>query len=174
VLFGIEAFKNNWFYAIYALAIIPITLAFDIIKITTKFRIAQTLELLYLIFIFFSEIIGINLRVYYLLPVYDKIMHLVSGILTAFLATLVLNYFKISPAKKAFSIIFTLSLILGMAGAWEIFEYTVDLFGGDMQRVSTRGVHDTMLDMISALIGGAVVLIVNNRPQKIVKQSRNS
>jgi uncharacterized membrane protein YjdF len=174
VLFGVEVLRNNWFYAVYALAIIPITLAFDIIKVTTKFRISQNLELLYLIFIFFAEILGINLRIYYLLPVYDKVMHLISGALTAILSLLVLHHFKIPLRKKSFVVFFALSLTLAMAAGWEIFEYTVDRFGGDMQRTRLHGINDTMLDIIAALVGGVMVVLFIRRSKKIVKQSGNS
>jgi uncharacterized membrane protein YjdF len=169
-----ELLKNNWFYAMYALMIIPITLAFDIIKKLTKLRIAPPLELMYLTFIFFAEIIGINLRAYYFLPVYDKIMHLVSGALTAVLALILLHHFKIPSNKKSFCIIFAFSLTAGVAVAWEIFEYVVDFFGGDMQRARTRGINDTMLDMIAAIAGSALVLLFYRRSKKVVEQRRNS
>ncbi|MDR2336783.1 MAG: DUF2238 domain-containing protein [Candidatus Nomurabacteria bacterium] len=170
-LFCVEALKNNWFYAIYALAVIPIAMIFDLIKYATKFRISQKMELLYLTFIFFAEILGINLRVYYLLPAYDKIIHLISGALTAILAIIILRYFKISASQKSFWTIFILSLTAGIAVAWEVFEYIIDLFGGDMQRTSTRGINDTMVDMIAALIGGGLVALFVRRSKKMVKQS---
>ena len=46
-------------------------------------------------------------------------------------------------------------------GVWEIFEFTNDaIFQADAQHVMTTGVDDTMLDMIVALLGSVIVVVI--------------
>ena len=82
-------------------------------------------------------------------------MHYISGILTSFLAILLLVLFnKYDEKDKTFNIIFIISITLMVAGLWEIFEFAADnLLGGDAQRVLATGVTDTMKDIICALLG---------------------
>lgn len=118
-------------------------------------KINDLIELIFLIFILFAQLLGSILHFYGIIYWYDSFMHYISGILTSFLAILLLVLFnKYDEKDKTFNIIFIISITLMVAGLWEIFEFAADnLLGGDAQRVLATGVTDTMKDIICALLG---------------------
>lgn len=118
-------------------------------------KINDLIELIFLIFILFAQLLGSILHFYGIIYWYDSFMHYISGILTSFLAILLLVLFnKYDEKDKIFNIIFIISITLMVAGLWEIFEFAADnLLGGDAQRVLATGVTDTMKDIICALLG---------------------
>lgn len=118
-------------------------------------KINDLIESIFLIFILFAQLLGSILHFYGIIYWYDSFMHYISGILTSFLAILLLVLFnKYDEKDKIFNIIFIISITLMVAGLWEIFEFTADnLLGGDAQRVLATGVTDTMKDIICALLG---------------------
>lgn len=126
-------------------------------KIFRKFssKVNDLIELIFLIFILFAQLLGSILHFYGIIYWYDSFMHYISGILTSFLAVLLLVLFnKYDEKDRIFNIIFIISITLMVAGLWEIFEFTADnLLGGDAQKVLTTGVTDTMKDIICALLG---------------------
>mgnify|MGYP004542769163 CR=1 FL=1 len=126
-------------------------------KILRRFssKVNDLIELIFLLFILFAQLLGSILHFYGIIYWYDSFMHYISGILTSFLAILLLVLFnKYDDNDRVFNIIFIISVTLMVAGLWEIFEFTADnLLGGDAQKVLTTGVTDTMKDMICALLG---------------------
>lgn len=113
-----------------------------------------------LAFIFFSMYMGNILNIYIIIPFYDKVLHLMSGILIGFIGFIVfMNFNKESKdaINKSFLFIFVMSFSVALAGIWEIWEFTTDfLFGFNSQNAS---LIDTMLDIICGTIGGIISLI---------------
>lgn len=113
-----------------------------------------------IVFIIISMYLGNILNIYTYIPNYDKILHLVSGVIIGIISVIIYAYFlkdqlnKINPMFMVFfSIIFTIAL----AGGWEIWEFTTDrLFGLESQ---LNSLVDTMTDIICGTIGGLVALI---------------
>ena len=126
-------------------------------RIVRKFssKVNDLIELIILLFILFAQLLGSILHFYGIIYWYDSFMHYISGILTSFLAVIILILFnKYDDNDKVFNVIFILSITLMVASLWEIFEFTTDnLLGGDAQRVVATGVTDTMKDIICALLG---------------------
>lgn len=126
-------------------------------KIFRKFKlnVNDLIELIFLIFILLAQLLGSILHFYGIIYWYDSFMHYISGILTSFLALILLVLFhKYNEKDKTFNIIFIIALTLMVAGLWEIFEFAMDsLLGGDAQKVIETGVTDTMKDIICALLG---------------------
>lgn len=126
-------------------------------RIVRKFssKVNDLIELIFLLFILFAQLLGSILHFYGIIYWYDSFMHYISGILTSFLAVIILILFnKYDDNDKVFNVIFILSITLMVASLWEIFEFTTDnLLGGDAQRVVATGVTDTMKDIICALLG---------------------
>ena len=109
-------------------------------------------------------------------PSYDKIVHTLSGVFSAFLAKEILDNVydgkdsaaksastsstsavKIKKYSTAFAFLFIISFVFFIAAAWECFEFSYDqLCGGHMQELNAPGVGDTMGDIISAGIGGII------------------
>ena len=142
---------------------------------STKLRLAYSL------FLVIAMVFGIDLDWYKNLiifgyPSYDKIVHTLSGIFSAFLAKEILDNVydgkdsavkststsstsavKIKKYSTAFAFLFIVSFVFFIAAAWECFEFSYDqLCGGHMQELNAPGVGDTMGDIISAGIGGLI------------------
>ncbi len=133
----------------------------DIIKLATKgrFTLPFHLELVYLIFLVISLFLGIDLDAYRLIPYFDKVTHLISGVLTVILGNLILSRYKLGQSPCAFRIIFVLSISMGVAVLWEYFEFFCDTFlGQSMQQLLKPGVEDTMTDLLSASLGSLIAL----------------
>ena len=142
---------------------------------STKLRLAYSL------FLVIAMVFGIDLDWYKNLiifgyPSYDKIVHTLSGVFSAFLAKEILDNVydgkesavkststsstsavKIKKYSTAFAFLFIVSFVFFIAAAWECFEFSYDqLCGGHMQELNAPGVGDTMGDIISAGIGGII------------------
>jgi membrane protein len=142
---------------------------------STKLRLAYSL------FLVIAMVFGIDLDWYKNLiifgyPSYDKIVHTLSGVFSAFLAKEILDNVydgkesavkststsgtsavKIKKYSTAFAFLFIVSFVFFVAAAWECFEFSYDqLCGGHMQELNAPGVGDTMGDIISAGIGGII------------------
>ena len=142
---------------------------------STKLRLA------YSSFLIIAMVLGIDLDWYKTLiifgnPSYDKIVHTLSGVFSAFLAKEILDNvydgkdsavkssstsrtseIKIKKYSTAFAFLFIISFVFFVAAAWECFEFSYDqLCGGHMQELNAPGVGDTMGDRISAGIGGLI------------------
>lgn len=138
--------------ALSSLIIIPLMLAPLIItKIIKKSNI--WIESIYIVFIFLAQVLGSVVGLYHSFSGYDKIVHMISGIVTSFLGVYILYKFK-KGDNKFFNIIFIVIITLAIAAIWELIEYNIDnIFKTDVQWVSKTGINDTMTDIISALIG---------------------
>ncbi|WP_411654982.1 hypothetical protein [Anaeromassilibacillus sp. SJQ-1] len=83
-------------------------------------------------FLFFSYVIGLVMQAYHFIPLYDKIMHTLSGTLGMFLGVLL---FYLCKDKQEFQkqdyplvAITSFSVSMAIAGLWEIGEYLISLF----------------------------------------------
>ena len=146
-----------------------------------NFHTSTKLRLAYSLFLVVAMVLGIDLDWYKTLiifgsPSYDKIVHTLSGVLSAFLAKEILDNVydgkdsaikststsstsavKIKKYSTAFAFLFIVSFVFFIAAAWECFEFSYDqLCGGHMQELNAPGVGDTMGDIISAGIGGII------------------
>ena len=136
--------------------ILTITAPYIFEKIFKK-NITEGLKLVWIIFIFLAHFLGVINHFYDKYYYFDKIAHTMSGILSGYVAILILNN-KIKNSNINF--LFVLSFSALCAVSWEIFEFTCNiLVGGDAQRVALTGVDDTMLDMIVALVGSSLFYI---------------
>lgn len=153
--------EGDWYEVGIRLTIILTALVPTMVRKILHLKISYTMELVHLLFIIFGHFIGSILGIYNEIPHYDKIMHTLSGVLTSFVALIVLNNINQYKFKNViFNIVFMIVFSLAVAGIWEIFEFTNDiLFQADAQRVAISGVNDTMLDMIVALFGSILVCI---------------
>lgn len=153
--------EGDWYEIGIRLTIILTALVPTMVRKILHLKISYTMELVYLLFIIFGHFIGSILGIYNEISHYDKIMHTLSGVLTSFIALIILNNINQYKFKNViFNIVFMIVFSLAVAGIWEIFEFTNDiLFQADAQKVAISGVNDTMLDMIVALFGSILVCI---------------
>lgn len=127
-----------------------------------KLRISEYLKFIYILFIFGAHFLGATIELYNHVKYFDKLIHTLSGILTAFASLALLSLSKkYDNRSKIFNILWMISFSLAVAACWEIFEYGANiLFGGDAQHVALTGVNDTMQDIIVAFLGAILVCIV--------------
>ncbi len=162
----VSVFLTNGHADIYSvvirLGIIPAMLLPYLLKRFFKIKIPVTIETIYLIFIFFAYFLGSIINLYYIIYDYDKVMHFLSGILSALVAiTLLIKFKKYDKKSILFNVLFMIAITLMIASLWEMYEFKTDiLFNKDIQRVYLTGVNDTMLDMMSALFGAVITSLI--------------
>ena len=128
----------------------------------------------YYVFVFCATILGEVFSLYYLVPIWDSLLHFTSGILIgifgAILITIILqkkNCEKlITPKGIAIAVMF-FTLCLGLV--WEIYEFSADsLLGLNMQKfmlqdgtelIGQIALVDTMKDLITDSLGALVAAI---------------
>ena len=119
-----------------------------------------------LIFVYCASPVGSVLNLYRSVGPYDKIVHCFSGILLAWLATVLLSRLfdrAVSEVRntKLYMLLqcgFAFFFSSAGAGIWEIFEFTTDrLTGGEMQ----RGMVDTVTDIIAGNTGALTYCIIH-------------
>lgn len=110
-----------------------------------------------MMFVFLSLIAGEYFNIYGKLLWWDDMLHFMSGLVVGYIGLLALH---IDDKRKGavsgpwFAAIFVFSLVVTSAAIWEVFEFSVDqLAHGHMQ----YGLVDTMVDIIDALVGGAII-----------------
>lgn len=162
IIYGIMRILNNDLYGfLICISIIPVMLIPFLLKKFFYLKISSQVETMYLIFVFFAHFLGSIINFYDLIPGYDKIMHFISGMLSAFIALLLL--IKLKQYKKInvlFTIIFMIATTLSIAALWEFYEFISDyIFSKDAQNVITTGVSDTMWDMLMAFLGSILISI---------------
>ena len=127
-----------------------------------KNKIKDNLVFVYSLFIFSAGFLGVTLRLYSVIPGFDKLNHTLSGVFTSFLALLILSLMhKFEARERLYNILYMIIFSLAIAALWEIFEYVCNiLFGGDAQMVLKTGVNDTMQDMIVAFMGSIITCLI--------------
>lgn len=160
------------------LSMYPILFIPALAKKIFKIKISDSIEFMFVVFIFIAQLLGSVAHFYSLISWFDSFAHFVSGILTALFSLQLLVLFdKYNPRHKGFNVLFAIAFTLMIASFWEMFEFSADsIFGNDAQKVLTTGVTDTMKDMICALLGSILFLVVysydiesdKNRLKKII------
>lgn len=141
------------------ISIIVTISALYIIQKLFKIRINEVINLIYIIFIFMAHFLGVICELYNYIYWFDKFVHFLSGIVTAFVAIYLLIKCK-KDKNIFFDILVIISLTLAVAAFWEIFEYLSSFyFHMDPQKVLSTGVNDTMGDIIVAFLGSVLVSI---------------
>ena len=94
---------------------------------------------------------------------------MLSGIFTSILALIILKNDKHTKLSIFNKILYVISFSMLVASLWEFFEYSIDfIFKLDTQKVLISGVNDTMQDMLVALVGSIIFIIVKYKEIKKV------
>lgn len=141
------------------LSIVLTISALYIVQKIFKIRISESINLIYILFVFLAHFLGVICELYNHIYWYDKFVHFLSGIVSAFGAIYILVKCK-KNKNIVFDILYIIALTLMIASLWEIFEYLSSYyFGVDPQKVIQTGVSDTMGDIIVAFLGSILVSI---------------
>lgn len=143
------------------LVLIPILAVPWLFKKILHYEMTEDLKLVYYIFIFLAQFLGSGVNLYNKTVWFDKFTHGLSGILSCFVALILLVQFKKDPTKHLlFHFTYILGIVFLIAGGWECIEFAIDTFtGSDVQHVATTGVTDTMGDILSALLGSIIFFL---------------
>lgn len=142
--------------SLYLILFIP-----TIINKLFRINISDSIELIFLTFIFVAQLLGSIVHFYGLISWFDSFTHFVSGILSAILSLQLLVLFnKYDKKDRFFNMLFCIAVTLMIASCWELFEFSADnIFGNNAQKVLETGVTDTMKDIICALLGSLLFLV---------------
>lgn len=100
-------------------------------------------------FVLLSVFAGKSLQFYTQVPYWDKLLHFLSGFLLYFVGAQICKKYSENESRKL-QIWFAVLFAVAAAGAWEIYEFTVDrLLNLNAQNGS---LSDTMTDMIAGSI----------------------
>lgn len=149
--------KGNWIGTAGGSLILAVTFLVDYIN-EKLFKIDPAITSMAYIFCIFSLVMGTMWRFYDLIGWWDLLMHIASGVILGIIGNIILNKLmgdKAVPPLVRFIFILGVACIGGIA--WEMYEFMVDtLFKIDTQVVKMTGVSDTMGDLITDFVGGAV------------------
>lgn len=136
-----------------------------------KIRVPSALNVIVAVFAFVSVDLASVLDFYHIIPWFDKFLHTAFGTVGAFGVFVILLYGQGEKMKPWCFFVIIFFIVLGIAGAWEIYEYTANsILHTDIQRwmpdMSVSGnltvkeffktydpLWDTMWDMITAALG---------------------
>ena len=149
-------FPKIWSY----LATMGLPFAMDILRLI-GIKVSRRFEIAYLLFLVPAMVLGIDFDWYKIIYPFDKIVHTLSGVLTAFGAREIIDQASGKPDQMWFKALFSMAFVALVAVLWECFEFSMDQIAGmHMQELISTGVADTMFDMIVALIGGTIGTIL--------------
>lgn len=153
VYFAIKGNNPKCFQAVLIIAVL--LLLRGLIKLT-KSELPPALRFSVLLFIALTMMFANMFSMYGVIPYLDKIEHLLSGVILAFVGLflferLAKRHGDPESIPPQLAVWFSLWFAIAMAGVWEIYEFTVDhLFGLHSQNGS---LNDTMLDIICGTVG---------------------
>ena len=124
-----------------------------------------------LAFTFSAIYLGNVWDLYRIIPFYDKLLHLLSGVIIAIIGFVLFLYLNNGNIKGDFNtyfvVIFSIIFSIAAAGLWEIWEFSTDmLFGFHSQNNS---LIDTMMDIIC----GSIMGIIANIPIYLYIKGKN-
>ena len=124
-----------------------------------------------LAFTFSAIYLGNVWDLYRIIPIYDKLLHLLSGLIIAIIGFVLFLYLNNGNIKgdfnTYFAVIFSIIFSIAAAGLWEIWEFSTDmLFGFHSQNNS---LIDTMMDIIC----GSIMGIIANIPIYLYIKGKN-
>ena len=124
-----------------------------------------------LAFTFSAIYLGNVWDLYRIIPIYDKLLHLLSGVIIAIIGFVLFLYLNNGNIKgdfnTYFAVIFSIIFSIAAAGLWEIWEFSTDmLFGFHSQNNS---LIDTMMDIIC----GSIMGIIANIPIYLYIKGKN-
>ena len=96
----------------------------------------------------------------YQLPYYDKFTHFASGVVICEMIYLLYKHYLRDDHRKSLMFIFLNAVNASVALLWEFYEYALLVFFQyDAIKHFSTGVHDTITDMLVAVIGGLILSI---------------
>ncbi len=155
----IFAFVVNWqgkYFGMTFVAVLTPCIVPSIVKLL-KIRVPEEFYVINIIFVYFASLIGSCLGGYST-PYYDKFTHFASGIVISEVIYIVYKSLMRHENRKLIMFIFINAVNASIALLWEFYEYALYVFFQyDAIRNVATGVHDSMTDMLVAVVGGLLL-----------------
>jgi len=144
--------------AFKCIIIVFLLLGYRFVQVITNIKFHDLLKLSLLIFIFMAMFLAEILNFYSRIPIFDKILHSLSGAMLFFVGQAL--YKRVEKSQKVIKsnttvmILFSMFFSIAMAGCWEIFEFSMDrLLGYHLQ-------NDSLFDTMGDIICGTSMAII--------------
>lgn len=122
-----------------------------------KIKVPYEVYILNLVFVYFASLIGSCLGGYST-PYFDKVVHCASGVVISEVVYIVYKYYLRNDYRRSLMFLFINAGNAMIALFWEFYEYALLVFfNHDAIRHYASGVHDSMTDMLVAMVGGFVL-----------------
>ncbi|RTE02999.1 hypothetical protein [Paenibacillus whitsoniae] len=169
VYFGI---KGNGAKIFEPVLILIVLASIRLIVRWTRTPLFASLRFIVLLFIFVTMFLANEFGFYGIIPHLDKIEHFFSGVILTFIGLLIYRKATQHEGEAApsarIAIWLSLFFAVAMAGVWEIFEYSMDVFFGTNNQ--NGSLQDTMTDIICGTIGAtlaALYLVTRARKKRL-------
>lgn len=155
--FGV--FQYNSSRLLTYLAVIPVLSAPYLVS-KSKFKLGNKELCYYYLFVLLAYFLGCVVNLYKYIWWYDSFVHFISGIFSFGVGLYLVRRMHNVGINKWFLVFFCLCFVMFIAGIWEFFEFGVDnLLAMNLQHNKDTGVVDSMIDMLSAFVGGILSFI---------------
>lgn len=159
LIFTLAGASVSWVLLIANLVTLWAPAAFILV---TRSDLSSGFQIGYAVFITGASLVGSALNGYAVIPNWDTIVHVHSGVLLAWFGYIIVAKAELS-IKKPLPLWLKNTVMfmtpLAFAAVWEIYEYVSDMVLGTTMQAG--GLQDTIVDMTAALIGGSVALLVS-------------
>lgn len=136
-----------------------------------RLQIPKALHIMFSAFLFCAIFLGEVANFYYLIPNWDDVLHLTSGMMLCLLGCMLANIMarkqQLPPALIA---VFGLCFAIAVGGLWEVYEYAFDgLLGLNMQKTVLQSgevlaghaaITDTIIDIVVDSVGAVAGAIL--------------
>lgn len=159
----LEALQGNWLNTITATGIVILAFFPLLVGYRLNFRIPPEFELLAVVFVYASLVLGEVYGFYIKYWWWDILLHASSGLILGifgFLLVYVINEHDDLEMhmKPSFVGLFAFMFALGMGTLWEIVEFALDQFLG--MNTQAGGLTDTMSDLIVDGVGALIISVL--------------
>jgi uncharacterized membrane protein YjdF len=170
----VVSLAGGWTSAIVSVLLVPTLWLAAVVEVLFRTVLPRALQLHFLIFMTAGPFAGSALGVYGYIDNWDKLVHLDSGIMLAWVGMVAVRRVEerlgiVLP--RWFSLAVAVITPMAFAAAWEICEFTSDhLIGTHAQ----NGNGDTMGDIVAATIGALLTLaftLLWRRPRTVMPLS---
>lgn len=163
IYFFIYLYQGNYSFAALCVFVVIHPLVIPIVNKIFHYKINTYIKFTYFSLIFMGAVLGSVMGLYNYISFFDNITHFISGILIAGIIPII--YKSYHKDNKINYNVLTMLIIISVAASavfWEIYEYLSDTF---LKTNAQKGLIDTMQDMISAILGSLVfiVLFINRK-----------
>ncbi len=101
------------------------------------------------------HIAGVYLHLYWRLPLYDKVLHVLGGAWIALMVLTLMQKLEIAITEKRNILFIGLLLVLIVGLLWEIFEVLIGF-----SLIGDPGfLQDTVTDLLSDILGGGIAIV---------------